>query len=114
MTALSYVLKIEGTKNPELMQILDLGVSIKAGDHNYCQTYTRESIFVYRLGITAPERFPGIEIVPSNFQKNMLNRPEIDLLTCSVDNLKSTSTLLLLEAGPEQSGHRCSSTGTVP
>ena len=69
MTALTYLLKMGGTKNPELIQIKrNLGVSTWADDRDYCRTFTRKSQLQGRLGISAPEGFLRIVTVRSSFQ----------------------------------------------
>ena len=69
MTALSYLLKTGGKKNTELMQISKeiWRVSTWAGDHDYCQTFTKESQLQGRLGISEPEIFLRMETLHSNF-----------------------------------------------
>ena len=51
----------------------NLGLSTRAGDHDYCRIFTRESQLQGRLGISSPERFLRKEIVSSNFQQDMPN-----------------------------------------
>ena len=92
----------------------NLGVYTWAGDHNYCQTFTRESQLQDRLRISSPDRFHRMGTVPSNIQQDMpitgektRNRPVCFKV------VKSASKLLLLEAGSQQSWHGCSSTELV-
>ena len=89
----------------------NLGVSTCAGDHDYCQTFTRESQLQDRLGISSPERILRME---SNIQQDMpiigektRNRPVCFKV------VKSASKLLLLEARSQQSRHGYSSTQLV-
>ena len=102
-----------GTQNDSLLKG-NLGVYTWAGDHNYCQTFTRESQLQDRLAISSPERFLRMETVPSNIQQDMpiigkktRNRPVCFKV------VKSASKLLLLEARSQQSWHGCSSTQLV-
>ena len=92
----------------------NLGVYAWAGDHNYCQTFTRESQLQDRLRISSPDKFHGMETVPSNIQQDMpitgektRNRPVCFKV------VKSASKLLLLEARSQQSWHGYSSTQLV-
>ena len=104
MTALSYLLKMGRTKNQELMQI----------SYDYCRPFTREYQLQGRLGITALERVLRMETVPSKFQQNMPNiGEETRNRPVCFKVVKSTSKLLLLEAGSQQSWHTCSSTEMV-
>ena len=92
----------------------NLGISNWAGDHDYCQTFTRESQLQGRLGVSTPEKFLRMETVPSNFQQNMANiGKETRNRPVYFKVIKSTSKLLLLEARSQQSWHRCSSTGMI-
>ena len=92
----------------------NLRTSTWAEDHNYCRTFTRESQLQGSLGISAPKRFLGMEIVLSNFQQNMPNiGEETRNRPVCFKVAKSASTLLLLEARSQQSWHRCSSTEMV-
>ena len=92
----------------------NLGVPTWAGDHNYCQIFTRESQFQGRLGIWAPEKFLRMETVSSSFQPNMANiREETRNMPVCFKVIKSASELLLLEVGSQQSWNRCSSTEVV-
>ena len=45
----------------------NLGLFSWARDHDYCRTFTRESQLQGRSGISSPDRFLRMEIVPSNF-----------------------------------------------
>ena len=92
----------------------NLRTSTWAEDHNNCRTFTRESQLQGSLGISAPKRFLGMEIVLSNFQQNMPNiGEETRNRPVCFKVAKSASTLLLLEARSQQSWHRCSSTEMV-
>ena len=92
----------------------NLGVSIWAGDHDYCQTFTRESQLQDRLGISSPKRFFRMETVPCNIQQDI---PNIEEKTGNrpvfFEVVKSASKLLLLEARSQQCWHGCSSTELV-
>ena len=62
MTALSYLLKMEGQRIQSNVDLKgNLGISTSAGDHDYCQTFTRESQLQGRLGILSPEKFLRME-----------------------------------------------------
>ena len=102
----------ESRTNADLKR--NLGVSTWAGDHDYCRTFTRESQLQGRLGISAPERLLRMETVPSNLQQSMANiGKETRNRPVCFKVIKSASKLLLLEAGSQQSWHRCSSTKMV-
>ena len=92
----------------------NFGVSTWAGDHDYCRTFTKESQLQCRLGISAPGRFIRLDTLHSNFQQNMPNfGEETRNRPVCFKVVKSTSKLLLLEVGSQQSWHRCSSIETV-
>ena len=94
----------------------NLGVSIWAGDHYYCRTFTRQSQLQDRLEISAPERFHGMETMPTNYfaQQNMPNiRGRTGNRPICFKFDKSASKLLFLKAGSQQSWQRCSSTEMV-
>ena len=96
--------------NPDLKG--NLAVSTWAGDHDYCQTFTRESQLQGR--ISARKWILRMETVPSNFQENMPNiGEETKNRSVCFKVFKSASKLLLLEARCQQSWHRCFSTGIV-
>ena len=96
--------------NPDLKG--NLAVSTWAGDHDYCQTFTRESQLQGR--ISAPKWILRMEIVPSNFQENMSNiGEETKNRSVCFKVFKPASKLLLLKAGCQQSWHRYFSTGIV-
>ena len=102
----------ESRSNVDLKR--NLGVSSWAGDHDYCQTFTRESQLQDRLGISSPDRFLRMETVPSNFQQDMPNIGEKtrNRPVC-FKVVKSASNLLFLEARFQQSWHGCSSAELV-
>ena len=67
-----------------------------------------------RFRILSPEIFIKMETVPSNFQQDMLNLGEgTRNRPICFKVVKSTSKLLILEAGSKQSWHGCSSTELV-
>ena len=91
-----------------------MGVSTWAGDHDYCQIFTRKSQLQGRLGILAPERFLRMETAPSIFQQNMPNTgEETKNRPVCFKVVISTSKLLFLEARSRQFWYRCSSTEMV-
>ena len=77
----------ESRSNADLKR--NLGLSTWAGDHDYCLTFTRKSQLQGRPGISSPDRFLRMEIVPLIFSKicQMLGkRPEIDLFASRLSN----------------------------
>ena len=111
MTALSYLLKMGRTKNPDLMRSQrKFGASTWAGDRDYCQTFIRESQLEDRLGISSPDRLLRMETVPQdmpNIGEKSRNRPVCFKV------VKSASKLLFLKARFQQPWQRCSSTELV-
>ena len=116
MTALSYLLKMEGTKNPDLMQIskeiweflLRQGITITVkhlpGNLN-CkadwESYHQKNSSEWKL-------------VPSDFLQDLSNiGEETKNRPVCFKVVKSTSTLLLLKAGSQLTCHGSSSTELV-
>ena len=116
MISLIYLLKMGGTKNPEPMQISN-EICFYLGRRSLLPpNIYQESQLQGRLEILAPERFHGMETMLTNYiaQQNMQNirgktgnRP----ICFKVD--KSSSKLLFLKAGSQQSWQSCSSTEMV-
>ena len=96
----------ESRTNADLKR--NLGVSTWAGDHDYCQTFTRESQLQGRLGISAPERL--CPLIFSKLCQILGKKPEIDLFASRLSNQLPSHYSW---KPSQQCWHRCSSTEIV-